>query len=174
MLTDLGMAAAAVLAAVFAWAGAAKLTQPISTADGFAGLGLPRPGVLARAVPLVELGLAVALLAAPTPGAAAAVVLLVGFSVVIARALRRGVEVRCACFGQAGGPPLSWIDLVRNGLLVLLATFAAAAGLQPHVPAPAALAVTAAATLMGRGFLQVLRRSRFDVPDGGPRPPGGG
>lgn len=160
MFIDLGMAAAAVLAATFAWAGAAKLSRPAETGTGFAGLGLGRPATLARVVPVVELVLAVTLLAAPAAGAAAALTLLAGFTLVLARALGQGVEVRCACFGQAGGPPLSWVELVRNGLLGALAVLALAAGLTPRVPAlvPAcAVVLVATATAL---LLFVIRSRR--------------
>jgi len=158
MLVDLGMAAACVLAATFAWAGAAKLGRPADTAAGFRALGLSRAPALARIVPAVELLLAVALLAAPRLGGAAALALLAAFSAVLVHALRRGVEVRCACFGQAGGPPLSFVDLVRNGLLGGLALLALPAGFEPHVPALSASALVAAATLAGSGLLLLLRR----------------
>ncbi len=160
MLVDLGMAAACVLAATFAWAGAAKLGRPADTAAGFRTLGLNRAPALARIVPAVELLLAVALLAAPRLGGAAALVLLAAFSALLVHALRRGVEVRCACFGQAGGPPLSFVDLVRNGLLGGLALLALPAGFEPHVPALFASALVAAATLAGSGLLLLLRRRR--------------
>jgi len=158
MLSDLGMAAAAVLAGTFAWAGAAKLGRPTETAAGFSDLGLGRPEVLARGVPVVELGLAVALLAAPTAGGGAALVLLGGFSAVLARALHRGVEVRCACFGRAGGPPLSWIELVRNGLLGVLAVLALAAGLEPRMPAPVPTVAVVAGVVVASGLLAFVRR----------------
>lgn len=160
MLVEIGMAAAGALAATFAWAGAAKLGRPAETAEAFSDLGLPRPAALARAVPAVELLLAVALLAAPGAGAAVALVLLVAFCVVLVRALRGGVEVRCACFGQAGGPPLSWVDLVRNGLLGLLAAFALTAGLEPRLPSLVAVAAVAIEWLAGAGVMRVLRRRR--------------
>lgn len=158
MGTDLGTTAAVVLAVVFAWAGAAKLSQPRATAEGFSQLGLPRPRVLARLVPGVELLLAVALVAAPAVGGAVALVLLGGFSAVLVRALHRGVPVRCACFGQPGGPPLSSVDLVRNGLLGTLAALATAAGLAPRAPRPAAVGLVALGALAGVGLLVTLRR----------------
>jgi len=158
MGTDLGTTAAVVLAVVFAWAGAAKLGQPAATAEGFSQLGLPRPRVLARLVPGLELLLAVALVAAPAVGGAAAVVLLTGFSAVLVRALGRGVPVRCACFGQPGGPLLSSVDLVRNGLLGTLAALATAAGLTPGAPRPEAVGLVALGVLAGAGLLVGLRR----------------
>lgn len=158
MFADIGMAAAGVLAVIFAWAGAAKLSRPAATATGFAALGLPRPKVLARTVPAVELVLGVALLSAPSPAAAAALALLAGFSAVLARALRRGVAVPCACFGQPGGPPLSLVDLIRNALLAALAVAALAAGLEPHLPNLPGAAILAVGVLVGSALLVTLRR----------------
>ena len=163
MLNDLGMAAAGVLAATFAWAGAAKLGRPAETAAGFAALGLGRPGAPAKIVPAVELVLAVSLLAAPAVGAAAALVLLAAFSGVLLRALGRGVAVPCACFGQAGGPPLSSVDLVRNGLLGGLAVLATAAGLEPRVPSLPAIVAVALATGAGCALVLLLRHRRRDA-----------
>lgn len=172
MFNDLGMAAAGVLALVFAWAGAVKLGRPAETAAGFADLGLGRPRALAVAVPVLELTLAVGLLAAPAAGAAVALVLLVCFSVVLVRALRRGGEVRCACFGQAGGPPLSWVDLVRNGLLGALSALALTAGLEPRVPALVATAAVVLTVTASVALLGILRHGRpsaaaGDVPPSG-------
>jgi len=160
MLVDLGMAAACVLAATFAWAGAAKLGQRQATATGFADLGLARPAALARVVPCVELALAVALLAVPAAGAAAALVLLGCFSAVLVRALRRGDEVRCACFGRAGGPPLSWVELARNGLLGGLAVLALTARLEPRVPALMAAIAVVLVVVAATSLLAVLRSGR--------------
>ncbi len=158
MLVDAAMTAAVVLAVTFAWAGAAKLGRPAATAEGFADLGLRRPRVLARAVPVVELILAVALLSVPGLGGIVALGLLAGFTFVLARALRQGVPVRCACFGRAGAAPLSAVDLVRNGLLGSLAGLAAAAGLEPHRPSLGAAAVVLVAVILGAVLLFVLRR----------------
>ncbi len=157
---DFGMAAACVLSLTFAWAGAAKLGHLGETIRGFADLGLRRPEGLARAVPLVELAVAVALLAAPAVGGVATLVLLSGFTAVLVRALRRGDEVRCACFGQAGGPPLSWVELLRNGLLGVLAGLAVGAGLEPRVPALVPATSVAVVVAASAGLLAVLRHRR--------------
>jgi hypothetical protein len=160
MLRDLGMSAAGLLALTFAWAGAAKLGRQEETAAGFADLGLGHAAALARAVPLVELALAVALLAVPAGGGGAALVLLAGFSAVLARALRRGVEVRCACFGRAGGPPLSAAELIRNGLLAALAALAVAAGLEPRVPALVPAAAVVIVAVAAFALLAFVRQTR--------------
>ena len=157
MLVDFGMAAAGVLAATFAWAGASKLGRPAETAAGFAELGLGRPVALARAVPATELALAVTLLAAPAVGAVVALVLLTSFSVVLVRALRRGDDVRCACFGRAGGPPLSWVELARNGLLGVLGALAVTAGLDPRLPALIPVVAVVVVVIASASLLAVLR-----------------
>jgi hypothetical protein len=156
-MDDLGAACALLLAATFVRAAAAKLARPSSTAASFAALGLSGSPALARAVPVVELGVAVTLVAGPRPGAVAALVLLVGFSVVLARALRAGATAPCNCFGSARADPVSSVDLVRNGLLAGLA----AAGLTtagPAVPGPVPTAMAVAAFAGGWLLLAALRR----------------
>ena len=113
------------LAAVFVWAGAAKLARPAATESGFRGFGLPGPPVLARLVPAVELLLAVLLIAVPPIGGAAALVMLAVFSAVLIRALRSGVATGCACFGTTATRPISGRDLARHGALGALAVAAA-------------------------------------------------
>ena len=73
-------------------------------------------GFLSGALPLVELGVAVALLvpASATAGAVAALALLVVFSVAVAGALQRGRPVGCGCFGSRHQRPVSHTTLVRN------------------------------------------------------------
>ena len=119
-----------------------------------------RPEALARVVPLVELAVAVALLAAPAVGGVATLVLLSGFTAVLVRAIRRGDEVRCACFGQAGGPPLSWVELARNGLLGGLAALALTAGLDPRVPDLMAAVAVVVVVVAATSLLAVLRSGR--------------
>lgn len=97
-------------------------------------------GVRARAadtagvvLPLVELGLAVGLIPVATArwAASAAVVLLIAFCVVVARALARGDEVECNCFGNIGSAPVGPATLVRN---VSLAVVAGLVVLAPGAP----------------------------------------
>lgn len=114
-------AAPVTLAGILAWAGGLKLADRQATAESFASLGLPAPGVSAVAVPVIELAIAVTLLVAPVAGGLAALVLLVGFSVFLAIHLVIGTEEPCACFGRARPSPISGRDLARNGLLGVLA-----------------------------------------------------
>jgi hypothetical protein len=91
-----------------------------------AGLSWALLGLIAgvagtRAVVVVALVLAAALLAVLTGG--------------IVLALRRGADVSCACFG-AGDRPLSRRHLARNGVLFLIAV--GGVGVADHVPRDAA------------------------------------
>ena len=161
-LAGFGYACAVVLAAVFVRAGVAKLLHPSETAAGFAALGVPAASTIARVVPVIELGLAVALLAAPRFGATAALVLLANFSGFLARALNRGVTAGCSCFGQARVEPISVLDLIRNVLLGLLAV-AALFARRPVMPGIVAVVGAAIAVAAGVGLLRSLRRREAGI-----------
>jgi hypothetical protein len=142
-MSDVAYALAIGLAATFAWAGVAKLRTPRRTARAFRALGVP--ATLARVVPVVELALAIAIVVAPVT-ALVALALLGAFTIVLSRA---GDDVTCACFGTATRDPVSWVQLVRNALLMVVAALASLG--RPVVPSLAAL-LTAA----GLGTLIVL------------------
>lgn len=133
-MTGLATVAAFVLASVLGWAGMAKLRRRPTTVSSFAGLGLPRPELLATAVPLTELAVAVVLLLLPRVGAVAAVALLAAFTVFLLSRIRAGASVGCGCFGSARSGPPSVVEVIRNLGLVVLA-LAAAATDRPAVPA---------------------------------------
>ena len=158
-MSEFGYACAVVLAAVFVRAGVAKGVRPRATAAGFAALGVPAPEAAARTVPVVELVLAVMLLATPRPGGIAALALLAVFSVLLGGAVRRGVTTGCNCFGAARVEPVSRVDLVRNGLLGLLAVATLAAP-SPTVPHPLAAAAAMTVVALGGGALHAVRRRR--------------
>lgn len=160
-MDGLGYACALMLAAVFVRAGAAKLVRPAQTATGFVALGVPAAGLAARAVPVVELLVAVALLAAPRAGAIGALALLVPFTAVLAGAVRSGSEAPCNCFGAARVDPVSVVDVVRNALLIALAVAAVTATV-PVVPGAPAVVTTVAAAGCGLALLSSLRtRARY-------------
>ena len=110
-------AAAVVLAAVFTWSGVAKLLRR----PDLTRLGLP--AATWWVVSLVELVLAVALLATPAWGGVVALALLAGFSAFLIA--RRGSDVGCGCFGSASAKPISNVDLTRNAVLLAVAAVAA-------------------------------------------------
>jgi len=139
------------LAAVFAWAGAAKAVAPQRTKRTFASLGLP--AALATVVPVLELGLAAGLVLAPGVAAWAALVMLVAFTALLAKVVVRGEAVACGCFGSARPEPVSFVDLVRNGLLIAVAAAVAVGGTDADVPGLAA--VITASGLGATGLLVV-------------------
>ncbi len=132
-MAGFGYVCAIVLAAVLVRAAVAKAVRPAETSAGFVALGVPWAPVVARVVPAVEVGVAVALLSVPRIGGVAALVTLGAFTVFLVRAVRAGVRAGCNCFGQSRGEPVSGVDLVRNGLLAGLAAGALLAS-RPVVP----------------------------------------
>jgi uncharacterized membrane protein YphA (DoxX/SURF4 family) len=118
-------ALALALAAVFAWAGAAKAVDRRTTARTFRALGLPAVTALTTVVPATELLLAAGLVLVPGAAAPVALAVLAGFTVLLFRARRAGVAVGCGCFGTARRGPVSGRDLVRNGVLGLVAVVVA-------------------------------------------------
>lgn len=157
------------LAVVFAWAGAAKVVAPARTKRTFAALGLP--GALATVVPVVELGLGAGLVLAPGAVAWAAVVMLVAFTALLARVVARGEAVACGCFGSARPEPVSFVDLVRNGLLIVVAAAVAIGATTPATPGLAATIVVtglAACGVLVVALADLKRRTgavlRLDLP----------
>lgn len=115
-----------VLSLVLAVAGVAKLfrgawSREGEIVDSFRKLRVPMPRAMGLVVPLVELGVAMALVVVPRAGGAMALVMLALFSVVLVRAIRGGAAVGCGCFGRPGSGPVRWADVWRNGLLAIMA-----------------------------------------------------
>lgn len=159
----IGYAAAVVLAVVFALAAVSKLRDLDATIEGFTALGLPTPRVFAAIIPLAELGIVALLLIVPAAGALAAIVTLAFFTTFLVGRLRAGVHAPCACFGAARPSPLSWIDVVRNLLLLVLA----AAVLPAERPGGVRLidaVIIVAITLLAAGALRVARRTSRSSP----------
>ena len=115
------LAARLALAAVFAFAGVAKLVDLSGSRQAVRDFGVPRSlsALVGTLLPAVELAIAVALLGSSSAswGAAMALGLLMLFVIAVARALVRGEETDCHCFGQLRSAPVSWSTLVRNLVL---------------------------------------------------------
>ncbi len=113
------------LAAVFATAGVGKLLDRTGSRRALEDFGAgPRVAAVgAVALPIAELGTAVALLFPNSAvwGAAAALLLLGLFIFGIARALARGQAPDCHCFGQIHSAPAGRGTLLRNVALALSA-----------------------------------------------------
>jgi hypothetical protein len=116
--------AAIVLGAVFVVAAVAKIAAGTTWVAQARELGAPTP--VATALPGVELvvgALLLAGLAGPLPAVVAAL-LLVAFSVAIARQLVDGRHPPCACFGAWSQRPLGEGHLLRNAGLIVVALVA--------------------------------------------------
>jgi hypothetical protein len=152
-----GTVMAVVSAVVWALAAGGKVVRHRETVTAFAGLELPAAGALAVAVPAAELAVAAALLVRPAAGGAAGLCLLVVFTAVIVRALARGVDTGCGCFGSRRPSPLGPADVVRNGLLAAFALLATGAR---RLTAPSAgdVLVGVAAVVVAGAILGVAQR----------------
>jgi len=108
--------------------------------------GFPKAWVgapLAATMILAETASVLLLLVVPGAGYALALVLFSGFTLGIARVLRRGEKVRCRCFG-ASETPMGVAHLVRNGLLIAVTLLGAVShGAGPHASAPAGVGLVA-------------------------------
>ena len=131
ILPLMALASVVVIAALFAWAGLAKLADPGAFAAALRSL---LPGVqadalwwLAHAVSRMELVLAVVVLLPWTRGGGLVgiIAVLMAFSVALIVGAWRaaGVESPCACFGGALDGGLIG-NLVRNVVLMAMAGFA--------------------------------------------------
>src|ERR1041384_582285 len=119
------LAARVLLALVFGVAGIAKLADRAGSQQALRDFGLPGwlaspAGVL---LPMLELGVAVALLAAVSAwwGAVVAMALLVLFVVGMGLSLLRGRRPACHCFGQLYLAPVGGSTLIRNLILAMVA-----------------------------------------------------
>lgn len=114
-----------VLAVVFATAGIGKLLDRPGSVKALSEFGVK--GSAARVggvlLPVLELAVACGLLFPPTVLAAAigALVLLLAFIGGISRALVKGLNPDCHCFGQIHSAPAGPSTLIRNGVLAALA-----------------------------------------------------
>ena len=117
------------LASVLLTSGIAKLRDPVATRDAFDALRIP-PAVphdpSAKALPWVEIVLAVLLVATPagwmTPVAVAVLLLMLSYTWIVARALGFDEPVTCSCFGNLGRHDIDRTTLGRNVLLSALGT----------------------------------------------------
>lgn len=118
--------------------GIAKAKDPQSTVTGIQNLGLEKIAPT-RAVSLIlpwfEIALAAVLLLSPVrlPAVIAsglALILMLFYTVVIARALATGRTAGCNCFGSESNAPVSRYTLVRNIALLLAAAGAHASALK--------------------------------------------
>jgi uncharacterized membrane protein YphA (DoxX/SURF4 family) len=123
------------LAGVFLVAGIGKLRDLPGSRRAVADFGVPERAarVVGLLLPLAEIAIAVALVPAPSArwGALAAAILLAAFILGIARALSRGEQPDCHCFGQIHSEPAGRSTLIRNAVLLAFAAVIVAYGSGP-------------------------------------------
>jgi len=128
-----------VLAVVFLTAGVGKLLDLAGSRQAMRDFGVPdRAATIAGTLlPVVELTIGVALIFAPTArwGALAALALLLTFIAGIARAMARGEEPDCHCFGQIHSAPAGPLTLARNAALAGCAAVIVVYGSGPAIDA---------------------------------------
>jgi uncharacterized membrane protein YphA (DoxX/SURF4 family) len=148
------------LACVLGIAAASKTRDIKGTRSGFIDLGLPRPGLLAWAVPLAEALVALLMVLTPGWGGVAAFALLSGFTVVLVVTIRSGRIVPCRCFGGSSSEPVSWAQVARNAWLL---SHAVVASLATSLERPNLLQLVAAGATIGVGPIAVWCVDRFTV-----------
>ncbi len=117
-------AARIVLAAVFGYAAVTKLQDAEGSVRGTRELEIPERFVslVSRALPLVEIAVAVTIVVPPLSPVSAALglVLLVAFTAAIVRVRSKGRVPMCFCFGSRNAQPADRDAVVRNVALAAL------------------------------------------------------
>ncbi|MCZ7582372.1 MAG: DoxX family membrane protein [Deltaproteobacteria bacterium] len=109
---------------MFLFAGVPKIVDPAAFAigvDNYHMLPNALVNLFAIALPWVEVAIGVLLIAGVFTEAAALVslVLCVMFTVALAQAITRGLDISCGCFSVEGGEKVSPVLLLRDLLLIL-------------------------------------------------------
>jgi len=117
---------AVVVAAVFVYAGVAKFVTFNDWTFQARALGAPDPAVVL--VPTAEVTLGVMLVGGwwLTQTVIASILLLSAFTVLLLVRLRDEDRQPCSCFGATSQRPISWLDVLRNVLLITLLLVSAA------------------------------------------------
>ena len=165
-LSTVFLACAFAVASVFVVAAVAKLRSPEATREATVSLGVH--AAASAFIAPGELAVAALLLLVPRAGAAAAVGLLVLFTVLLKRVLAEGRTVRCGCFGAGSAAPVTSSSLLRNVALIaasLLAWSAPSVRTTSAVELSASLAVGLGVVCVGLLLhaLAELRRTTGSV-----------
>lgn len=136
----LARAARILLGGIFLWASVTKVPDMAAFAESVANYRIVPPALVpavAAAVVGVEIAAGIALVLNVWARAAALVLagLLAVFTVGLASALARGIDLACGCFG--GNDPATWWTVLRDVVLVVFALGVAASSPPAPSPAPA-------------------------------------
>lgn len=115
---DLDQWCGAFVGAVFIFSFVRKLMDVRGWISQAAELSVPKP--IALVVVAAEGSVGVLLVAQlwPRPATIVSLVMLMGFSALIASLLVRGRRPVCACFGASSAKPISWMTLARNMVFI--------------------------------------------------------
>ena len=123
-----------ILGGIFAYAAWLKLRDPWAvfaiSIDSYQVLPFGAVEIVARGLPWLELLLGIVLVAGLWRGisATAASLLLAVFFLLMIRAMAKGMQIDCGCFGP--GERLSWLTLLRDGALLASSLFVTAMALR--------------------------------------------
>jgi uncharacterized membrane protein YphA (DoxX/SURF4 family) len=136
----LARAARILLGGIFLWASVTKVPDMAAFAESVANYRIVPPALVpavAAAVVGVEIAAGVALVLNVWARAAALVLagLLAVFTVGLASALARGIDLACGCFG--GNAPATWWTVLRDVVLLVFALGVAASSPPAPSRAPA-------------------------------------
>jgi uncharacterized membrane protein YphA (DoxX/SURF4 family) len=111
--------------AVFIISGVTKVAAPQQWRAQSGDLGVPR--VVTALVPFAELAVGAMLVAqlARRWAAVVAGVMLVAFTALLIVRLSQGRRPPCACFGALTSKPISWANVVRNAVFLVVAAVVA-------------------------------------------------
>ncbi len=120
------------LAALFVYAGAAKLADPASFAQeigNYRVLSDTLGRALAVGLPVLEVVAGLGLLTGTYMRGAAALcgLMLLAFAGAMAQAKLRGINLECGCFGASAKLQVSWAKVTLDLLLAMLAVWIASA-----------------------------------------------
>jgi uncharacterized membrane protein YphA (DoxX/SURF4 family) len=123
-MSAVGLVASILLGLVFLVSGGSKLAAGAAWPEQARGLGAP--SFVVPVLPWFELVLGAVLVVqlVPTLAAAMALLVLVGFTVLIMRRLAEGKRPPCACFGSWSTKPLGRGHVMRNAGFIGLAVVA--------------------------------------------------
>ena len=109
---------AVIVATVFVYAGVAKFATFNNWTFQARALGAPDPFVVL--VPLFEIALAVLLVGGWwfELTVVASLILVCAFTILLLVRLRDPERLPCSCFGTTSQRPMSWLDVVRNVILI--------------------------------------------------------
>lgn len=123
-----------ILGGIFAYAAWLKLRDPWAvfaiSIDSYQVLPFWAVEIVARGLPWFELLLGILLVAGLWRGisAPAASLLLTVFFLLMIRAMVKGMQIDCGCFGP--GERLSWLTLLRDGALLASSLFVTATSIR--------------------------------------------